>query len=424
MRPTLSLIVSLIVLLAVAAAAPAQDWLQWRGPTGDNHAAKDNAGADATAPTAWSEDAGLVWKTPVPGRGHSSPTIVGDRIYLITADADAQTQSLLIYDKKTGEVVREVLTHKGKLPANIHPSNSHATSTVASDGERVFALFFNADAAIVTAYDLQGEKLWQERIGGFDPKAYQFGFGSSPRLVDGALVVASEYDGPDSGIYGLNPATGKRLWKAPRLENLSWSSPSVTPVGGKSQLLMSGANKLVSYEPATGKVLWSLDDESTDATCGTMVWDEKLGLAFASGGFPGSFTLAVKLNGDHEVVWRNGIKNYEQSLLVVDGYVYASADRGIAYCWRGSDGKEMWKERLGGKFSASPVLVGKTIYATNEEGATHVYEANPEKFVRVAQNQLGDSAFATTTPADGRLYHRYAKTEDGKRQEYLVAIGE
>ncbi|QDV77514.1 PQQ-binding-like beta-propeller repeat protein [Botrimarina mediterranea] len=408
-----------MVLLAAASAAQAQDWLQWRGPTGDNHAAEG-----ATAPTEWSEEAGLAWKTPVPGHGHSSPTIVGDRIYLITADADAQTQSLLIYGKESGELLREVLTHEGGLPAQIHPSNSHATSTVASDGERVFALFYNDDAAVVTAYDLRGEKLWQERVGGFDPKAYQFGFGSSPRLVDGTLVVASEYDGPDSGIYGLDPKTGKRLWTAARSENLSWSSPSVTPVGGKSQLLMSGAKRLVSYEPVSGKVLWSLEDESTEATCGTMVWDEKLGLAFASGGFPDAFTLAVKLDGDHEVVWRNKIRNYEQSLLVVDGYVYATADRGIAFCWRGSDGKEMWRERLGGKFSASPLLVGKTIYATNESGTTHVYEANPERCVRVAQNQLGDSAFATTTPSAGRLYHRYAKTEGGKRQEYLAAIGD
>ena len=410
---------ALVVLLAVVATAPAQDWPQWRGPTGDNHAADG-----ATAPIVWSEDAGLAWKSPVPGHGHSSPTIVGNRLYLITADPEAQTQSLLIYDKSTGELVREVLTHEGGLPAQIHSSNSHATPTVASDGERVYALFLNDDAAIVTAYDLEGEKLWQERLGGFDPQAYQFGFGSSPRLVDGVLVVASEYDGPDSGVFGLEPKTGRRLWTTPRVKDLSWSSPAVTPVAGKFQLLMSGNNQVVSYEPATGKVLWALDDETSRATCGTMVWDEELGLAFASGGFPDAFTLAVKLDGDHEVVWRNRVRNYEQSLLVAHGYVYATADRGFAYCWRGSDGKEMWVERLGGKFSASPLLVGKTIYATSEDGVTHVFEANPEKFVRLGRNQLGDSAFATTTPSGGRLYHRYAKTEGGKRQEYLAAIGE
>jgi outer membrane protein assembly factor BamB len=208
------------------------------------------------------------------------------------------------------------------------------------------------------------------------------------------------------------------------VKELSYSSPSIVPGGGKNQLLMSGNYQVASYAPATGEVLWSLDDTSTRATCGTMVWDEKLGLGFASGGFPDSFTLAVRLDGDHEVVWRNGVKNYEQSLLAVDGYVYATADRGIAYCWRASDGKEMWRERIGGKYSASPLLVGGKIYATNEQGTTTVFEANPERYVGVAQNQLGDSAFATMTPSDGRLYHRYAKTEDGKRQEYLVAIGE
>lgn len=411
---------TLLAFLFAAASATAQDWLQWRGPTGDNHAP-----AGATAPDAWSEDEGLAWKTPVPGRGHASPTIVGDRIYLITADEAAQTQSLLIFDRNDGRLIREVLTHEGGLPERIHPSNTHASSTVASDGERVFALFCNGDAAVVTAYTLEGEKLWRQRVGGFDPQQFEFGFGSSPRLADGVLVVATEYDGPESGIYGVDPATGKPLWGTPRVKDLSYSTPSITPVGGKSQLLMSGNYKLVSYEPSSGKELWSVDNATTKATCGTMVWDETLGLGFASGGYPESFTLAVDLGGEHDIVWQiANVKCYEQSMLVVDGYLYAVADSGVAYCLRGGDGVEMWKERLGGRYSSSPLLVDGKIYVTNEGGTTHVFEANPEAFVRVGQNQLGDSGYATPTPSGGRLYHRYAKTEDGKRQEYLVAIGE
>ncbi|TWT96118.1 outer membrane biogenesis protein BamB [Botrimarina colliarenosi] len=410
---------SIALALFLASAVDAQDWPQWRGPTADNHAAPG-----ATAPVAWSEDSGLAWKTPVPGRGHSSPTLVGDRIYLITADESAQTQSLLIFDRSSGELLREVLTHRGGLAARIHPNNTHASSTVASDGERVFALFCNEDAAIVTAYDLAGDKLWQKRVGGFDPQQFQFGFGSSPRLVDGLLVLSTEYDGPESGLYAVDPATGDTVWSAPRVKELSYSTPSITPVDGEKQLLMSGNYSVSSYDPQSGKELWSVEDITARATCGTMVWDKSLGLGFASGGFPDPFTLAIELGGDHKVVWQNSVKCYEQSLLAADGHVYAASDNGVAYCWRAGDGKEMWKSRLGGKFSSSPLLVGKAIYVTSEQGTTHVFEANPERFVRLGENQLGDSGFATPTPADGRLYHRYGKTEGGKRQEYLVAIGE
>ncbi len=412
--PTAFRSLPLFALLVAATASHAEDWRQWRGPTGDNHAP-----AGATAPVAWSEDSGLAWKTAIPGVGHSSPTVVGDRIYLQTADASAGTQSLLILDRANGELLREVTTHEGGLPARIHPQNTHASSTVASDGRRVFVVFQNQDATYLTAYDLAGEQLWQQRLGTFDPQAYQFGFGSSPRLVAGLVVVASEYDGSDSGLYAFDPASGRRVWKTPRREKLSWSSPSVVSLRGVPQLLMSGTNQLAAYEAATGKELWATEG-SASATCGTMVWDESLGLGFASGGYPNQFTLAVRLDGDHDIVWQNGVKCYEQSMLVVDGYLYGVSDRGVAYCWRGTDGKEIWKKRLGGGFSSSPLLIDGKIYATSEAGTTYIYEANPERYVEVGKNQLGDRGFATPAPADGRLYHRYGK----EGQEYVVAIGE
>lgn len=402
----------------LAAAAPAQDWRQWRGPTGDNHAP-----AGATAPLDWSEESGLAWKTPIPGKGHSSPTLVGPRIYLTTCNDASQTQSLLVLDRATGQLLKETSTNRGGLPARIHPNNTHASPTVASDGQRVFTLFCNNDAAVVTAYDLDGNQLWQSRAGGFDPQQYQFGFGSSPRIVDGLLVVATEYDGPESGLYALDPPTGQSVWKTPRVNELSYSTPAVVSLGGRNQLLMSGNYSLASYEASSGKQLWQTEG-SARATCGTMVWDQELGLGFASGGYPNPFTLAVDLGGDHKIVWQNSVKCYEQSMLVVDGHLYGVSDKGVAYCWRGADGREIWKERLGGGFSSSPVLVDGKIYVTSEGGTTHVYRATPDGFERLGRNQLGDSGFATPTPADGRLYHRYAKTENGVRQEYLVAIGE
>lgn len=409
---------AILAVLAVTATLHAEDWPQWRGPTGDNHAAPG-----ATAPVTWSEESGLAWKTAIPGRGHSSPTLVGDRIYLTTADEVEQTQSLLILDRGTGRLINEVEAHRGGLPGRVHPNNTHASPTVASDGRRVFALFCNQDAAYVTAFDLFGNRLWQKRVGGFAPVQYEFGFGSSPRVVDGLVVLATEYDGSESGLYAVDPATGEPVWTTPRVNELSYSTPAIANLGGTNQLLMSGNYSLASYDAKSGSKLWQTEG-SARATCGTMVWDESLGLAFASGGYPDQFTLAVRLNGDHGIAWQNRVKCYEQSLLVVDGHLYGISDKGVAYCWRGSDGQQMWKTRLGGGFSSSPLLVDGKIYATSERGAMHVFEANPQRFVSLATNQLGDSGFATPTPADGRLYHRYAKTEGGQRQEYVVAIGE
>jgi hypothetical protein len=156
-----------------------------------------------------------------------------------------------------------------------------------------------------------------------------------------------------------------------------------------------------------------------------MVWDSQRNLAFASGGYPDSFTLAVRAGGDHDVVWdTNKVRCYEQSLLYTDGYVYAVTDNGIAHCLRAADGEPMWNERLGGRYSSSPVLVGDKIYVSSEGGTTFVFRATPDGYQPIAENQLGNECFATTTPVDGKLYHRYAHREGDQRQEYLAAIGE
>ena len=358
----------------------------------------------------------------MPGRGHSSPTVVGRRIYLTTADTGTETQSLLVFDRKSGQLVRQTVAHRGGLPQKIHPNNTHASPTVASDGQRVFALFYNGDAAWVTAFDLEGEKLWQQRAIGFDPQQYQFGFGSSPVLVDGLVIVASEYDGQESGVVALDAQTGQHRWTTPRPKLLSYSSPARALIRGETHLLLSGNNQLAAYLPATGRQLWSTPG-ATQATCGTMVFDPASGLAFASGGYPVNFTCAVQTSGNHAIQWQNNVKCYEQSMLIVDGHLFGISDIGVAYCWRAADGEEMWKSRLGGKFSSSPLLVDGRIYVTNEAGTTYVFASDPSEFRSLATNQLGTEAFATPTPADGRLYHRFANDENSQLQEYLVAIG-
>lgn len=410
-------VVLLVIVCLTQSVLVAEDWPQWRGPRGNQTAANG-----ATAPTQWSGSEGLAWRTPLPGAGHSSPTVVGNRIFLTTSDKEAGTQSLLILDRATGKLLGNRLVHSGGLAERIHANNTHASPTVASDGQRVFTAFQNQNDIWVTAFDLDGRQLWQQEAIPFDPKQYVFGFGTSPVVVGDKVCLSSEYDGPKSGLVALSTTDGSIQWHTPRDKHLSNSSPARLPVNGKTQLLISGQQRVASYNPADGKELWSTDS-TTFATCGTMVWDQQQGLAFASGGYPDTFTLAVRTTGDHEVVWQNRVKCYEQSMLVDGDYLYAAADGGIAYCWRSADGKQMWKHRLGNTFSSSPVLVDGKIYATNEKGTTYVFEASPEKCKVLAENQLGDEAFATPTPVDGRLYHRYADSSSGKRQEYLAAVG-
>jgi outer membrane protein assembly factor BamB len=403
----------------VSTTAGADDWRQWRGPSGQNHAADG-----ATAPDVWSETSNLAWRTKVPGRGHSSPVIVGERIYLTTCDERLSEQSLLVFDRKSGKLLKQTVAHSGKLPQRIHDNNTHASPTVAGDGQNVFALFHNDRACWLTKFDLEGNQIWQRRVAGFEPKRYQYGLGTSPVSVDDLLVVSAEYDGPDSGLYGVSAQTGELVWHAARPKDVSFSTPIAAMLDGRKQLIMSGNWQIASYDPATGAELWSTRG-STHATCGTMVWDAQSNLAFASGGFPDAFTLAVRGDGNNDIVWQtNKVRCYEQSLLYVDGYLYAVTDNGIAHCLRAIDGQVMWKERIGGRYSSSPLYVDGKVYVSNERGTTFVFRASPDGYQQIAENQLGDECYATTTPVGGKLYHRYAKREGGRRQEYLVAIGE
>jgi outer membrane protein assembly factor BamB len=194
----------------------------------------------------------------------------------------------------------------------------------------------------------------------------------------------------------------------------------VANVAGREQLLISGCELVSSYDPKTGKLLWSAPG-TTMATCGTMVWSGDL--AIASGGYPKAETICVKADGSGQVVWKNKQKCYEQSMIVHNGYVYAVTDLGVGICLRASDGELMWQQRLKGPVSASPVLVGDTIYQTVEDGTTYVFKANPQKFELVATNKLGNEGFATMAVCGNRIYVRTAKTERGQRQEYLYCLG-
>lgn len=390
------------------------DWPWWRGPFRNGHAAPSQS-----PPTKWSDKENIVWRTPVPGRGHSSPIVVGKQIVLTTADAATQTHSVLAFDRETGKPLWKTDVSQGGFPARNHPKNTEATATVACDGERLYASFFHHETVEVFALDLNGKLRWKQTAGAFNPRRYEYGYAPSPLLYRGSVIIAGEYDG-DSFLTALDRASGKQLWRTPRPNNITFSSPVVAAVGGRDQLLLSGADQVASYDPATGKQLWTTPGTAA-ATCGTMVWDGDI--LYASGGYPKSETVAVRADGSGTVLWKNAQKCYEQSMLAYQGHLYALTDNGIVFCWRGADGQEMWKQRLKGPVSSSPVLAGGHIYWANELGTTYVFRPNPAKLELVAENQLGDDSFASPAVVGGRVYLRTSFGTGAKRQEYLYCLG-
>jgi len=192
-------------------------------------------------------------------------------------------------------------------------------------------------------------------------------------------------------------------------------------VAGKDQLVMVGCDLVTSFEPLTGKKLWEIKGATTECVTSTVTDGERI---FTSGGYPRNHLDAVEADGSGKVAWSHPTRVYVPSLLVRDGYLYGVLDAGVATCWKSDTGKEQWKHRLEGTFSSSPVMVGETIYATNETGTTFIFKATPTTFEKLAENKLGDEAFSTPTICGNRIYTRVAVRDGETRQEFLYCLGE
>lgn len=410
MKTLASLFTLLSVLLLSSFTSAVDDWPVWRGPNRNNVAP-----GNQTPPTQWDESTNVIWKAEVPGRGHASPVMVGNKIFLATAEDDKQIQSVVCYAKDSGEKLWQTTINEGNFPGRIHRNNTHASQTIVCTKDHLF-VNFNNDGIQLAALDFDGNVKWKKRTGDFKSQR-PFGYGSSPCLYNDLVIVMSDFRGAGY-LAAFNQKTGDEVWRTKRGEAGSFATPIVGKVNDKDQLIVSGTN-VKSYDPATGKELWKVDCP-WQTTCGTLVWEGDT--VFVGGGFPARISLAVSAS-QKKIIWQIPVSVYEQSLIVKDGYVYAHADSGAAYCWRGSDGKEMWKQRVTNKgVSASPVLVGDLIYMTGEKGDTVIIKANSEKFEEVAKNKLGGSAFATPTIVDNRIYTRVADSKSASKQ-YLYCIG-
>jgi outer membrane protein assembly factor BamB len=270
-------------------AVDATDWPWWRGPQRNGV-----ANPDQDPPTEWSATQNVAWKSAIPGRGHSSPTVVGARVYLATADEQQGTQSVLCYDRETGKPLWQTEVHRGGLMRKNEKSTA-ASGTVACDGESVFVNFANGGAVHVTAISLEGKQRWQTKIGDY---IIHQGYGASPALYR-SLVIASADSHAGGVVAALDRKTGAIAWKRDRPKEPNYTSPIILNVAGRDQLFLTGCKLFSSFDPLSGTTLWEIKGATTECVTSTVTDGQRV---FSSGGYPKSHLAAVLADGSGKIV--------------------------------------------------------------------------------------------------------------------------
>jgi outer membrane protein assembly factor BamB len=376
-------------------AVAAGDWPWWRGPTMDNHS------PDVKAPTSWSETKNILWKTAISGRGSSTPILVGNRVVVTSADEQAERQFVVCLDRTGGGKLWETTIHEKNLPPK-HDQNTHASSTPASDGQRIFVAFANNNAVHVTALDFDGNILWRKEAGPHGG-AGSHGYASSLALW-GPFVFVSDDTTAGGWIAALNRETGEFSWRKGRQVGMgSYGSPVVVEFAGRPQIILAGNDTVASYEPQFGNIIWQgwgLSDVTGNTVTVTPT------MIFASSGTPRKL---LALNADISKAWAKENKNeipYPPSMLWNDGGLYCVSDHGSAVCYKDRTGEQKWTERLRGEYYSSPLLVGNLIYACNRDGLTTIFEASPHGYSELARNKLDAGIDASPIAIGGKLYIR------------------
>jgi len=391
------LFVLAFVLLAATLRVRAQ-WPEFRGPDGQGHS------TDTNLPIEWSETRNVRWKTPIPGRGWSSPAIADGRIWLTTAvDADGTSLRALAFDLESGREVVNVEVFHVKRPVAVNPKNSRASPTPIVDGERVYVHFGADGTAALTA---SGEVVWKTRL----PYESQHGNGASP-IVYGDLLIVS-CDGSDAAfVVAFDKRTGKVRWRTWRRQpwDQAYSTPLVIRVGDRDELISVGAYRAAAYDPSTGKEIWRVSYADGFSNVPRPVFGH--GLVYIATGFQEPSLLAVRADGSGDVTkthiaWtlRRGAPLTPSPLLVGDE-LYVVNDGGIATCLDAKTGETHWVQRLGGGYSASPVFADGRIYFLSEEGMARVIAPGRE-FRVLATSKIDGDTLGSMAIANGSIFIR------------------
>jgi outer membrane protein assembly factor BamB len=409
MTPVTRPIVASLVLTLVAVTARAEDWPQFRGPTGQG------VSTERGLPLEWSETRNIIWKSPVPGLGWSSPAIAGGRIWLTTATSDGGgSLRALAFDVETGRQLVNVEVFRAGRTGEVNPKNSRASPTPVVDGDRVY-VHFGADGT--AALSTSGEIVWKATF----PYVTQHGNGGSPVLYKDLLIFSC--DGYDTAfVVALDKRTGKVRWQTPRRKPISqaYSTPIVIRVGDRDQVVSLGAFRVAAYDPDTGREIWAVTYGDGFSNVPTPVFDD--GLVYISTGFQEPWMVAVRTDGKGDVtkshvawVERRGAP-LTPSPVVVGDELYIVNDTGILTCLDRKTGKIGWQQRLGGNFSASPIVADGRIYFLSEEGVGTVVAPGKE-FRKLATNSLNETTLASMAVSGGSIFIR------SDRHLYRISAG-
>lgn len=388
----------LLILLLPAGRATAGEWPGWRGPRGDGHSDESNL------PTRWSETENVAWKTAIPGKGHSSPVIWGDRVFLTTALEKERQRVLLCLDRRTGKTMWQKVVVTSGLEQK-HDLNSYASATPVTDGKHVWVSFFEEPKIVVACFDIEGNEVWRTSPGEFRSI---HGFCSSPVLYQDTLILNCDQDA-DAYLVAFDRTTGKERWRTDRPNKTrSYCTPLFITHDGRPQMVLSGSKSVCSYEPGTGKPIWWMAGP-TEQFVATLVYADDV--LFVTGGYPDFHLLGVDPGGSGDVLkthirWRDRKgASYVPSPIAANHHFFVVSDNGLGSCFEAQTGKLKWKERMGRRHSASAVAAGGNLYFLDDDGETFVVKASSE-YELVSQNSLGEAAFASPAISRGQIFIR------------------
>ena len=434
-----------VVLLVHAEVASTQNWPSFRGPRASG------VSDGAPIPDEWDVVSGknIRWKTPIPGLGHSSPVVWGDRIFLTTAvsedpnsffspdpdgkrdqRSDVSRHSWRVYsiDKVSGKIVWERESYAGVPKIQRHRKNSYATPTPATDGKHL-VVWFGSEG--LYCYDFDGNLLWNKNLGVIDAgasydNAYDWGVASSPIVYRNLVIVLGDGHG-DSFIAAFDIGNGKEVWRQSRDAISSYSTPTICEGPSRVELVVNGPEKVYGYNPLTGEELWQLQGSSKNTTPTPIMAKD---LIFVASGYrikpifairpgaTGDITLAEGTRVNEFIAWsldRDG--PYLPTPIVYDDYLYVCQNNGVLACHHARTGERSYRERLGagGAFSASPVAAGGKLYFFGEDGNVFVVRAGPE-FEHLATNSMEEVLMATPALSDGQMFIR--------TQHHLISVAD
>jgi outer membrane protein assembly factor BamB len=434
----------IVGLFAISVFAAEPRWPQFRGP------AATGIGT-GTGPLTWNGEANknVMWKTPLPGLGHSSPVIWGDRIFITSAVPAAGDPALklglygdigsvkdegehafILYciDRKSGKILWQKTAAKSQPEVKRHPKSTHANPTPATDGRYVVA-FFGSEG--LYTYDMNGKLIWQKDFGVLDSAYFQaptaqWGFASSPVIHNGMLIIQADVM-KDSFLAAFDLKTGKELWRTERKDVPTWGTPAIAPYtagGAKSeQIVVNGWKHIGGYDLKTGKELWKLEGGG-DIPVPTPVYQDGL-IVITNAHGPGRPIYAIRTDASGTltktspaIAWSHDrAGNYMQTPLLHGGLAYFCFDNGVLSVYDLKTGERQYQQRLGtgtNGFSSSPVLAGDRLYVTNEDGHTFVIGAG-RQYKLLGENELGETVMASPAVAEGVLYIR------GRKHLYAIA---